>query len=67
MAQPGMASRTAIPADPEYVIHTVKRGQTLAAIADRYDTSVRQLQGLNGLHGKRPSLHVGQRLRIPPQ
>ena len=67
MAQPGMASRAAIPADPEYVIHTVKRGQTLAAIADRYDTSVRELQGLNGLRGKRPSLRVGQRLRIPPQ
>jgi membrane-bound lytic murein transglycosylase D len=66
MLQPGMASRVAIPQDPEFVIHTVKRGQTLASIADRYDTNVRTLQGLNGLRKAR-SLRVGQRLKVPPQ
>jgi LysM repeat protein len=66
MLQPGMASRVAIPQDPEFVIHTVKRGQTLASIADRYDTNVRTLQGLNGLRKAR-SIRVGQRLKVPPQ
>jgi membrane-bound lytic murein transglycosylase D len=64
MAQPGAASRAATPPDPEFVIHTVKRGQTLAAIANRYNTSIRALQGLNGVRHPR-TLRVGQRLKIP--
>jgi membrane-bound lytic murein transglycosylase D len=66
MAQPGAASRAATPPDPEFTIHTVKRGQTLAAIANRYNTSVRALQGLNGVRSPR-ALRVGQKLKIPPR
>ncbi|MCS7220114.1 MAG: LysM peptidoglycan-binding domain-containing protein [Anaerolineae bacterium] len=46
------------------VIHRVQRGETLAAIANRYRTTVAQLMAYNGL--RNPNLiYVGQRLRIP--
>lgn len=46
------------------VIHRVQRGETLAAIASRYHTTVAQLMAYNGL--RNPNLiYVGQRLRIP--
>lgn len=64
LARPSAASRAAIPPDPPYVIHTVRRGQTLSGIARRYGTSVRIIQGLNGVRRPR-ALRVGQKLRIP--
>ncbi len=64
LARPSTASRAAIPPDPPYVIHTVRRGQTLSGIARRYGTSVRAIQGLNGVRRPR-ALRVGQKLRIP--
>jgi membrane-bound lytic murein transglycosylase D len=64
LAHPGTASRVSTPPDPDYRIHTVQRGQTLAGIAKRYRTSVRALQGLNGVRQPR-SLRVGQKLKVP--
>src|SRR5918912_3914630 len=45
-------------------VHTVRRGETLTAIAARYGTSVKVLASAN--HLKNPNFIVaGQRLRIP--
>ena len=47
------------------VVHQVRRGQTLAAIARRYGTSVRAIQTANDVrHPNR--IQVGARLLIPP-
>ncbi|MFC7406086.1 LysM peptidoglycan-binding domain-containing protein [Georgenia alba] len=43
--------------------HTVAAGDTLSAIAARYDTSVDRLVRLNGLDSA-DVIHVGQRLRV---
>ena len=44
------------------VVHTVRRGDTLSEIADRYRVPVRNIQGWNELRGSR--INVGQRLTI---
>ena len=45
--------------------HRVRRGETLSEIAQRYGTSVRSLQRLNGLKSAH-RIRVGQRLHLPP-
>ena len=46
------------------VSYTVKSGDTLTAIANRYNTSVKVLQSLNGI--KNPDkITVGQKLKVP--
>lgn len=45
-------------------IHKVKSGQTLSAIAKRYDTSVRHLLELNGLEDA-GRIRAGMRLKVP--
>jgi membrane-bound lytic murein transglycosylase D len=52
------------PKQPAVVIHRVRRGQTLAQIARRYGTSVKEIQRRNGLRGKN-LIREGQRLAIP--
>ncbi len=49
---------------PAYVIHRVRRGQTLGGIARRYGTTIRAIQQLNNLRNIH-RLRIGQRLRIP--
>lgn len=44
-------------------IYTVRRGDTLSEIADRFDTSPEAIRRLNGLRGS--SVKVGQKLRLP--
>lgn len=44
--------------------HRVKSGQTLGAIAKRYQTSIRSLRELNGL-GENDLLRVGSTIKIP--
>ena len=44
--------------------HTVRKGETLSAIAGRYDTSIEALRDANNLRG-RSLLQIGQRLVIP--
>jgi LysM repeat protein len=46
----------------EPVYHTVRRGETIGAIAERYDVTVGQIRQLNGLRGT--TIRAGQRLRI---
>jgi membrane-bound lytic murein transglycosylase D len=49
-----------------YVVHKVRRGETLAHIARRYRTTVKAIMRQNGLrNGNR--IRVGQRLRISAQ
>ncbi len=52
------------PPQTRYVIHRVRRGQTLSVIARRYGTSVRAIMGTNNLRSAN-RIREGQRLRIP--
>ena len=49
--------------NPEAMTHTVKRGDTLFALARRYNTTVDALRKLNNLKGN--NLTTGRRLRVP--
>ena len=53
-----------IPPEATYVIHYVRRGETVSGIADRYRTSVSAIGRLNNL-GRRFLIRPGQRLRVP--
>lgn len=53
-----------IPPEATYVIHYVRRGETVSGIADRYRTSVSAIGRLNNL-GRRYLIRPGQRLRVP--
>ena len=49
---------------PSYVVHRVRRGESLSVIATRYGTSVRAIMALNGL--KRSSyIKQGWKLKVP--
>lgn len=48
--------------EPDPVYHTVRRGDTLGAIANRYGVTVTQVRQLNGISGSR--IRAGQRLRV---
>ena len=50
---------------PKPRTYTVRRGDTLSAIAERFDTTVRAIVRANKLKD-RNSLQVGQKLKIPP-
>jgi len=50
-------------ATAEYGVHNVVSGDFLGKIADRYGTSVGELQSLNGIRGT--TILVGQQLRYP--
>ena len=50
--------------DRTYVVHRVRRGQTLVAIARRYGTTVQAIRKRNNLKG-RSTIRAGQELRIP--
>ena len=55
---------TKAPELPEYVIHRVRRGETLSQIADQYRTSVQAIQMVNNIRNSR-LIRDGQRLRVP--
>lgn len=48
--------------EPERIVHTVRRGQTLGSIANRHGVSVRGIMNSNGLRSTR--IRPGQRLYI---
>ena len=48
----------------DVVKHTVKKGETLAKIADRYGTTVAAIVRANGLRNAN-QIYVGQKLKIP--
>jgi membrane-bound lytic murein transglycosylase D len=47
-----------------WIVYTVKRGDSLGAIATRYGCSVSELQNWNGVRGS--TIHPGQSLKIRP-
>jgi membrane-bound lytic murein transglycosylase D len=49
-----------------YTYYTVKKGDTLGAIAKKYGRTVKQLMAWNGLKNAN-SLRIGQRIRVSPQ
>ncbi len=61
-AEEQAAAKAQAEPEPEQVFHTVKRGDTVGAIARRYGVSIRSVQRLNGLRGS--TIRVGQRLRV---
>jgi membrane-bound lytic murein transglycosylase D len=52
------------PPVPTYVVHRVRRGESLSVIAEKYRTSIRAIMEMNGLKS-RHYLKVGWRLKIP--
>jgi membrane-bound lytic murein transglycosylase D len=52
------------PPVPAYVIHRVRRGESLSAIASRYGTSVRSIMARNGLRSSH-YIKAGWKLKIP--
>jgi len=49
---------------PPYVIHSVRRGETLSIIARRYRANVRSIMAMNGLTS-RHYIKIGWKLKIP--
>jgi membrane-bound lytic murein transglycosylase D len=49
--------------DGQPAVHSVKRGETISSIAERYGTSVGEVLSLNGL-GSRDKIYPGQKIRI---
>jgi len=52
------------PPVPQYMVHRVRRGETLSTIASRYGTSVRAIMAHNGLTSSH-YLRAGWKLKIP--
>jgi membrane-bound lytic murein transglycosylase D len=52
------------PPKPAYVVHRVRRGETLSSIAVRYRTSIQRIRDANNLRSIR-FIRAGQKLRIP--
>ncbi len=52
------------PPVPSYMVHRVRKGETLSVIARRYRTSVRAIMALNGLRSSR-FIRTGWKLKIP--
>lgn len=55
-------STTPKPKPTSYQYHKVRSGETLGSIAEKYRTSVRTIQRLNGMRNTR--IYVGQRLKV---
>ncbi len=53
-----------IPPEASYIVHYVRRGETVSEIARRYRTSVSAISRLNRL-GRRYMIRPGQRLKVP--
>jgi len=53
-----------VPPVPPYVVHRVRRGESLSVIASNYRTSVRSIMAMNGLK-KSNYIRQGWRLKIP--
>jgi membrane-bound lytic murein transglycosylase D len=52
------------PPQVKYVVHRVRRGETLSTIAIRYRTSIQRIMETNNIKRGKP-LRVGQKLKIP--
>jgi LysM repeat protein len=50
-------------AQDDYMVHTIKKGETLSAIAKQYHSTVGDIMRLNGMNGK-SKLKIGQKIKI---
>ncbi len=70
LSQPLAQAFTSLPVSERFSrqtrdsFHTVRRGETLSRIAQKYQVSIRDLENLNNLHN-RNKIRVGQKLRLP--
>jgi LysM repeat protein len=48
----------------DYMVHTIKNGETLSALAKKYNTTVGDIMRLNGMNSK-SILKLGQQVKIP--
>jgi LysM repeat protein len=55
----------AVMAQDDYLVHTVKGGETLSAIAKHFHTTTGDIMRLNGMNTK-SILKVGAKIKIPP-
>ncbi|MBD3320411.1 MAG: LysM peptidoglycan-binding domain-containing protein [Chitinivibrionales bacterium] len=53
-----------VPPVPPYIVHRVRRGESLSTIAEKYRSSVRAIISMNGLKN-RHFIRIGQRLKVP--
>lgn len=51
--------------NPKTTTHTVRKGETLGAIARKYGTTVSAIQAANGMKAGNTSIQIGQKLKIP--
>jgi LysM repeat protein len=51
-------------AQSQAVVHTIKQGETLSALAKQYNTTVGDIMRLNGMNSK-SQLQIGQGVKIP--
>ncbi len=49
-----------------YTMHTVKKGESLSALARQYGTTVGDIMRLNGMNDK-SILKIGEKIKIPPK
>jgi membrane-bound lytic murein transglycosylase D len=55
------------PENPEMIVYTVRRGDTLSRIAEKFQcTNIRQIAAINDVRPPRYVIGAGQRLKIPP-
>lgn len=54
-----------VPRDRRHAFYVVQRGDTLAVIASRFDTTVEAIVRANNLEGPNTIIYPGQILRIP--
>ncbi|MBA2363528.1 MAG: LysM peptidoglycan-binding domain-containing protein [Chloroflexia bacterium] len=52
------------PLDVPTTSYTIKRGENLTQIAERYGLTVEQLAALNGINNPN-NIEVGQRIKVP--
>ena len=62
--KPASAVQPADNSHPDYIVHTVKKGEYLALIAKKYNTTVAKIVSYNHLANAN-ALKVGQKLKIP--
>ncbi len=61
---PAFAPQPAARSSAAARVHRVRKGETLGAVAQRYGTTVAELQRVNRLRGT--TIQVGQTLQVPP-
>ena len=57
-------SLTAIAQQGDYMVHTIKQGETLSALAKQFNTTVGDVMRLNGMNSK-SVLKIGEQIKIP--